>query len=194
MQEQKKYDLLWAQCPAYRECSPGELFAPLFLNYFKVKAGETLLDFGCGTGRAASAFLEKQLKVTLIDFSAHALDEQMRHLIALIPDQLQFVQADLATLPETLPAADWIYCCDVLEHIPEAQVDAVLKGMARCMKKGGYFSICLQEDQFGKAFDLVLHVTVRDKAWWLKKISSYFSIAQEASPVEGLYLNCCLSV
>ncbi len=87
--------------------------------------------------------------------------------------------------------ADWIYCCDVLEHIPESQIDLVLQGMAERMGKGGYLSICLKEDLFGTAsMGEPLHLTVKDKSWWKQKLSTYWQIQQEAVAFEGICLRC----
>ncbi len=194
LQERAKYDLIWSQYPSYRDCSPGEIFSAFFLRYFEaqIQAGQSLIDFGCGTGRASRPFLEKGLQVVLVDFSSYALDEQIGNLAALIPDQLLFVQACLWKLPKRLSSADWIYCCDVLEHIPEKRIDAVLKGMASRMKKGGYLSICLQEDLSGKQLGFPLHLTVRDRVWWLEKLSRYFSVLKEEPLLEALNLNCLI--
>ncbi len=192
LKEQAKYDLIWSQCPSYRDCSPGEMFASFFLKHFQVRAEQTIIDFGCGTGRACHAFLAHNLNIILVDFSPHALDEQIRHLMALCPDRLTFIQACLWQLPKSLRRADWIYCCDVLEHIPENRIDQVLQGMAHKMQKGGYLSICLQEDLAGKHFGFPLHLTVKDKEWWLAKLSHHFTIAKTSSVQEGLYLNVCI--
>lgn len=192
--EKAKYDLLWSKYPSYRDCSPGEIFAPLFLQFFKeeLRKGETLIDFGSGTGRSINPFISSGLNVIMVDFSPHALDEEIRHFIHLCPDRASFVEACLWDLPDSLKPSDWIYCCDVLEHIPEQQIEAVLRGMAARMKKGGYFTICLQEDLSGKQLSLSLHLTVKDKEWWKRKLSCHFTILKEEPILEGLYYHCVL--
>ncbi len=196
VKEKAKYDLIWSQYPSYRDCSPGEVFAPFFLRYFssELKPVQSIIDFGCGTGRAANAFIAQHLDVRLVDFSPHCLDEQISALVHLCPESLSFTEACLWKLPETLKAAEWIYCCDVLEHIPQRRINQVLKGMAERMKLGGYLSICLQEDLSGKQLGFPLHLTVKDRTWWLKKLSNYFTVLKEDPILEGINLNCLIGV
>jgi len=192
LNEKAKYDLVWRDYPSYRDCSLGEAFASFFFESFKgeIRAGQTLIDFGCGTARVAKDFLVKGLNVTLVDISPYSLDEEMRNLIHLFTNQICFVQACLWQLPASLKSAYWIYCCDVLEHISEEYIDPVLEAMAKRMRFGGYFSICLQEDLSGQKLNRPLHLTVREKPWWEKKLSKYFAIVGEDIIADGLYYNC----
>ena len=195
LKEKRKYELLFERLPEYRRDSPGEMFVDHFLECFKddLKAGDRLIDFGCGSGKVAKIFLMKNLDVTLVDFCSNCLDEDVSALTMLLSDQLRFVEACLWDLPKELTNVDWIYCCDVLEHIPESQIDAVLKGMAERTEKGGYLSICLKEELNGN--QLVgepLHLTVRDKAWWKEKVSTHWQIHKEVIVFEELYFNCCI--
>lgn len=192
LQEKKKYDIIWREYPKYRECSPGEDFVSFFFEGFQseLRPGQTLIDFGCGTARVANDFISKGLHVTLVDISRYSLDEQIRHLLKLFSHQLHFVQACLWQLPSSLKPGSWIYCCDVLEHLPESHIDTVLKEMEKRMKKGGYFSICLQEDLTGKKLGHSLHLTIKDKSWWEEKLQKFFTIAGEDFVAKDLYFNC----
>jgi len=194
LKEKAKYDLIWRDCNGYRDCSPGEMFARFFFEGFeeKIKAGQSIIDFGCGTARVAKSFLMKGLKTTLVDISVYSLDEEMRGALSLFSEQLRFVEGCLWSLPEDLEAAEWIYCCDVMEHIPTHLVDQVLEQVASRMKLGGYFSICLQEDLVGKKVGFPLHLTVKDQPWWEEKLSHHFTILGEDSVSDGLYFNCCV--
>ena len=192
--EKEKYDVIWRDYPGYRESSPGEVFAQFFFDGFKeeIRAGQTLIDFGCGTARVAKDFLSRGLNTTLVDISPYSLDQEVRNLLPLFANQISFVQACLWQLPETLKSAYWIYCCDVLEHIPEDHVDCVLEAMAKRMRFGGYFSICLKEDLAGKQIGVPLHLTVKDKGWWEEKISQHFKIRGEDVVADDIYFNCRL--
>jgi len=192
LREQAKYDVIWRELPSYRDCSPGEIFASYFFDGFKgkMRPGQTIIDFGCGTARVAKSFLAKGLNVTLVDISPYSLDEEVRNALKLFSQQIEFVQACLWQLPPSLKSAYWIYCCDVLEHIPEEKVDEVLAAIAERMRFGGYFSICLKEDLVGKEIGLPLHLTVKERGWWEERISKYFMIASEDVLSKGLYFNC----
>jgi len=191
--EQKaKYDVIWREYPNFKGSSPGEAFAPFFFDGFKgdVRAGQSLIHFGCGTARVAKEFLAKGLNVTLVDISPYSLDEQIRHLLTLFSTQVQFVQACLWQLPESLKSAYWIYCCDALEYLPEETIETVLKQMAKRMRFGGYFSIGLKANLSGKNPNQPLPLTMRNKGWWENKLLQYFTIISEDAIADELYFNC----
>lgn len=174
-----KYDLVWRDCPDVREA-----FAPFFLEGFgsHLRAGQTLIDFGCGAARVTKNFLAKGLNVTLVDISPYALDEEVRKMLILLSNQVHFVQACLWQLPKQLKSAYWIYCCNVLEHIPQDSLDSVLGQMSDRMRFGGYISICLKED-----------LAKRKKEWWQKKLAKYFSLIGEDLIAGEEYFNCRIS-
>lgn len=186
--------MIWRELPSYRDCSPGETFAPFFFDHFKgeITSGQTISDFGCGTGRVAKEFIARGLHVSLVDISPFCLDEEIRSLVHLFSDQIHFVQACLWQLPNSLAATDWVYMCDVLEHIPEEKVDDVLLSIASKMKRGGYFSICLKEDLAGQAIGQTLHLSVREKGWWEEKLSAHFTIRSVDAVADELYFNCAI--
>ncbi len=193
-QEKTKYEALWAHLPQYRELSPGFELAHRFLDFFQkeIKPGQTLIDFGCGTGRVTQEFLGKGLFLSLVDLSSNCLDEAVMLLTQLCPDQVRFYEACLWDLPKNLIPSHWIYCCDVLEHIPESQIDQVLQGMSARTRRGGYFSISLCDDKLGEAIGESLHLTVKTRAWWEEKISHYWRIAHSELLFNGVNLGLCL--
>ncbi|TFG49541.1 MAG: methyltransferase domain-containing protein, partial [Candidatus Brocadiia bacterium] len=121
--EKKKYDTVW-RIREYRTISPGELAVDNFLEW--AKPSGTLVDLGCGPGRA-SLRLSGNYKVTMLDISERCLDKPVRNSLN---DNLTFKQACLWNF--TLPQQDYGFCCDVMEHIPEEKVDEVLDCISAC--------------------------------------------------------------
>ncbi len=152
-------------------------FSKFFKN--KIEKGDSIIDFGCGTGRSATPLLKAGLKTHLVDFCEDCLDPDIFLQTVGSDPLVQFVQGCLWDLPTDLEAADWIISFDLLEHLPEEKVDASLKAMASRMKKGGLISLCMIEDEFGKDIGTSLHLTIKPSDWWRKKVSAHFSIAQE---------------
>lgn len=175
--EKQKYEKIWAHSK-YRDFSPGLEATALFIEHFKkkIKRGDSIIDFGCGTGSASSFFFFQGFSVQMVDIAANCLNANIENLIALSFGRLQFIKACLWSLPQRLSKADWIYCCDVLEHLPEEYIDVVLSQMAKRTQKGGFLQIYLQEDLFGTLINDKLHLTVRPMNWWLKKIGIYWEI------------------
>ena len=159
--ERVKYDAIW-QVPGYAENSPGDDLVAMFAELSGCKAGETLIDLGCGTGRAGARLARDHgLKVTLFDLTDAGLEGEARGL--------RFVEGCLwgSHLRLTRPTMgyDYGYCCDVLEHVPpEFTMLAVANIMAAC--RVVFFSIATVPDQFGAEIGEPLHLTVRPFVWW----------------------------
>jgi len=162
--EKEKYQLMW-EFDTYREHSPGEKVAELFLNLFEPHG--TIIDFGCGTGRAGIIFVENGLDTLLVDFASNCRDEEAQ----VIP----FVEWDL-TNPMPFQS-DYGYCTDVMEHIPPEDVEKVIKNILNSAGKV-FFQISTVQDEMGEAIDQPLHLTVMPHEWW-KEIFSEYSIEWE---------------
>lgn len=173
--ELEKYTRIW-EMSEYRLFSPGATLSRIFFSHFKneLKPFDRIIDFGCGTARIATQFLQKKLIVDLIDIAPNCLDEEIQNLMMFAP--IQFYQNTLWQLPESLEAADWIYSADVLEHIPENKVEKSLKEMAKKTKKGGMLQIFLEKEKFKTGIDCDLHLTVKPRQWWIEKIEKYWNI------------------
>lgn len=159
--ERDKYQRMWRH-DAYRNFSPGECLLEDILNKLQIKLNATVIDFGCGTGRAAQKLSERGYRILAIDFADNCLDRNIK---------VPFLAADLTDLPQV--TADYGICCDVMEHIPTRYVDDVLAGIARSVK-AAFFSIALCPDAFGAVIGEPLHLTVKPIEWWDEKLRQHF--------------------
>ena len=111
--------------PQYRIVSPGEDTAQAFVDCFNPAWDESVIDFGCGTGRGGKAIQDiAKVHVTLVDFADNCRDESTRGM--------PFVKADLSH--PILVSARYGYCSDVMEHIPPEQVDDVIVNIIDCVQ------------------------------------------------------------
>lgn len=159
-EEKDKYEKTWKHF-GYRIYSPGENAVPDFLER-NPKRG-TLIDFGCGLGRATKLLIEAGFAAKGVDIAANALGER-----------IPFTEACLWDKPFS---ADWAFCCDVLEHIPPEHVDKVLDNMKT---KNCYLQIHLKEDSFGKNVGEKLHLTIQPHEWWLEQVSKRWKIVDHS--------------
>ena len=168
-EERLKYEKAWS-LPKYRNQSPGERSVEDFLTFYE---GGSVVDIGCGTGRASLKIKEAGVpEVKMFDIAENCLDEN--------------VPKDTLVLgclwEDEIPSAAWGFCCDVMEHIPEEKVDAALDNIKR-NTKNAYIRIHLGHDVFGPTYlKQPLHLTVQPVSWWMDKITdrwdSVFHIAE----------------
>ena len=163
------YREMWTHS-SYRRDSPGELMALMFLKEAGPRKGSEIIDFGCGTGRASFMLaLFGGMKVMMLDFADNCLDPEVREALVTQKDMLSFRCADLVQgSPVTAPYG---YCTDVMEHIPEEDVPAVLTNIMSAAHHV-FFSIATVQDRLGQeTIGKDLHVTVRPVSWWMERLN-----------------------
>lgn len=155
--EQQKYERMWA-FREYRSVSPGEFAVPTFLSKIQHPQG-TVLDIGCGTGRAGIKLKAAGLAPTLIDFTENSRDYE-----AMV---LPFVQHDV-THPFPVSAM-YGFCADMMEHIPPEHIDGVLRNILHATMQT-FFQINTAPDLCGALINQPLHLTVQPGEWWRARI------------------------
>jgi len=165
LSEKDKYLEMWKH-DAYRKYAPGEALASKFVSWARPPKGSTVIDFGCGTGRGSILIsLLTGCKMIMLDFAENCLDEDMADAVKN-QELLEFHVHDLTELPEY--RAKYGYCTDVMEHIPEEDVEKVLRNITKSAEKV-FFNISLQHDSCGQLIGEELHVTVKPAGWWIQK-------------------------
>jgi len=157
--EQEKYKLMW-MFPAYRTVSPGASVASFYVHKFHPE-GE-IYDFGCGTGKASVVFKKFGLNPVLIDFADNCRDPEA--------GDLPFFEWDLT---DPIPGkTKHGFCTDVMEHIPEKDVDKVIQNIMNCAEKV-FFQISTEDDCCGSLIGATLHHTIKPHKWWYNKFQDY---------------------
>jgi hypothetical protein len=159
--EKDKYRQMWT-FDNYREVSPGESVASTFVDLSGIDAGQSVIDFGCGTGRGGKRIRDLTgASVMLVDFAENCLDQNI---------DLPFRLHDL-TQPLNLHS-EYGFCTDVLEHIPTDDVPKVLDTLfGSCMNV--FLQISLVDDVMGALINEPLHLTVKPYGWWVETLKKY---------------------
>lgn len=147
--ESDKYTAVWS-LPGYHEFSPGQLYAPVFHSL--VDGPQRVIDIGCGAGEGGKALRALGHDVTFLD-------------LVQVANEAPFIETAIWTWPNQVPAWQWGYCCDVMEHLPPEMVGLSLDRI-RSHCTNGFFSIGLLPDHFGQYVGETLHLTVRPFTWW----------------------------
>lgn len=170
-EEKVKYEAVW-NFAAYRTGNPGLKSAAKALDALKMMPGESLMEYGCGNGRAAVWFSDHGLAVTMVDIARNAPDPEVRA-------RLPFWEETLWNLPKRFPTADWAFCADVMEHLPPGKVGDALRGIRAHTRKGGFFQIAHFMSFFTGPNGEPLHLTVREPEWWEVRLSEHFNIVDQ---------------
>jgi SAM-dependent methyltransferase len=174
--EADTYAEMWG-VTQYDEVSPGEKYLPIFTDMAACQLAKlfppeeayrienltpsmfTVLDAGCGAGKGTLALQRDGYQVVGCDIT----DVGMRDSGRSFP----FVQACLwEDLSQKVDAPfDWVYCCDVLEHIPIPFTMLTVRWLLDVARHGAFFSISLVPDVFGVWVGQPLHQSVPTVTW-----------------------------
>src|SRR5687767_14310139 len=119
-QERATYDEMWA-LDSYNNYAPGEKFVDVFAALAPAPA--VVLDAGTGSGKGFTALVDKGYSVFGCDITKSGLPDHLKPLVietCLWHDlhPVAYLAAVARVLPHGQQRFDYVYCCDVLEHIP----------------------------------------------------------------------------
>lgn len=164
--ERETYDNVWA-VPAYSLHSPGEHYLPIFLDMAKTTMRISVLDAGCGSGKGALALKAAGFAhVHGCDLTAEGLIDEARGA---------FPFTEVCLWEDLRPAVgfyDFVYCCDVMEHIPTTFAMLVVSRLLEVAKRGVFFSISFQPDVMGAWVGKHLHQTLQSFVDWRDQLST----------------------
>lgn len=182
-QERETYEQMWG-VPVYSEYAPGEEYVEAFLEMSGAGRASSVLDAGCGTGKGAVALRSRGFEVTMCDLTGAAIVLEARRM------HLPFLEACLwQDLRKVVGFHDWVYCCDVLEHVPPPFVMLVTSRLLEVARKGVFLSIALHPDDYGAWVGKPLHQTVQSFSAWRDQLRELGTMRECRDLINtGLYL------
>jgi SAM-dependent methyltransferase len=162
LDERRRYSDLWA-LPDYAKYSPGERDVERFISTIEPRAGQSLIDLGCGSGIAGLKLgKDARLNVTWLDITDAGL-------FPAVP-RARFIQSALWDHWPREWDYHYGYCVDVMEHIPpECVMLCIDRILSAC--RVTWFSVCLRPDAKGALIGEQLHLTVRPFNWWKTRMA-----------------------
>jgi SAM-dependent methyltransferase len=189
--ERDTYSTLWGAQPAYAEMSPGERYLPIFQSLVGPMRPRRVLDAGTGSGKGALALAAAGFEVTCCDVTDDGLVEAARRF----PFYPLCLWHDLtSTLPgrgwARTVAFDYVYCTDVLEHLPTQFTMLAVQRLLAVTKIGLFLTVGLEPDHFGAWIGKPLHQTVQPFVWWRDSLGELATIlnARDLHHTAAFYL------
>jgi SAM-dependent methyltransferase len=152
---------------AYLERSPWtELRLAAVKDLLEPHAGDRIVDLGCAAGAVTHFLSELGCDVIGVDAEPRAIEKAH----SLFP-QLEFVLADVRTLPFDNASFDKAVAADLVEHLDDETFRAMLRELHRVLVPGGTFTLYTPNPRHVierlKARDLILaqnptHIGLRD--------------------------------
>ena len=158
MDEIKKYDTVFKDASySSLQASQGLRYVAKICADFKFKS---VLDVGCGPGWSVMEFLGRGYAAKGVEPCDYLFQHELR-----VPAGIGIVKkAPITAIPYPADSFDMVFCTDVLEHVPEADIHQAISELIRVSKKYIFASICSQE---AICFpELKLHCTVKPREWW----------------------------
>lgn len=152
--------------PAYRELHaagkfPGfsvERYVPQIAGLVRHTAAKSILDYGCGEGRQYT-------------------DRRWHDAWGIMPSLYDPAVLGFDVLP--LGKFDGVICSDVLEHVPEDELDGVLAELRGYAKLWCFISVCCRPAKPNKNLPgggQNAHVTIRRPEWWRQRLSERWGL------------------
>jgi 2-polyprenyl-3-methyl-5-hydroxy-6-metoxy-1,4-benzoquinol methylase len=134
------------------------------INEIKKNGYKSIIDISSGRG-----FLLDRIKNNFNDVKITSTDIKKFNNI-----DVEFVELDLLNIPTSirLEKYDLLSCLDVLEHFHESDIDSILRFISK-LSNNFCLSIANHSDNINGC---ELHLTQRNKDWWLSKIYGYFNV------------------
>jgi cyclopropane fatty-acyl-phospholipid synthase-like methyltransferase len=146
-------------------------------EFVRPRAGERVLDVGCGTG-ALCSYMPRGVEYVGVDVDARYVETARERYLG----RGEFVCADIADLPETdVGSFDVAIAFGVVHHLADEQVRTALAVVRALLRPGGRLLAsepCLT-DAAGRAERFLME---HDRGRFIRAVDDYVALAESAFP------------
>jgi ubiquinone/menaquinone biosynthesis C-methylase UbiE len=132
-----------------------------------------IVDAGCACGSILKGFKDSPVysKVLGVDLSEHMVKLGREHFGYT---DSELVAGSIANIPVKSQSVSLVHSAQVLEHIPDEFVDAILDEFARVLRPGGRAFLCLDALREGEIKEMYMgdptHVNIQPVLYWTEKL------------------------
>jgi ubiquinone/menaquinone biosynthesis C-methylase UbiE len=137
----KNYVHGYSEAEAGRLGDQASVLARFLHNDSRYPPGSTVLEVGCGIG-AQTKILAAQnpdVQFTSIDIDEQSLQKAVEEIERLCLNNVHFQRADIFHLPFLPNSFDHLFCCFVLEHLPDPSM--ALQSLRKVLRQGGSLTV-----------------------------------------------------
>lgn len=174
-QEDTKYSKLYES--GYPAGQPDSL---VDWAYPRTQRTERTIDLGCGRAGLASRFDD----YTGVDVSEYVVKANRVKYPSKIFYHGSLHELDFLNDDEFINA----FCADVMEHIPEENVDDVLSSIAGLNVERFFFGISTRPSKILDDNGNNLHLTIQDGLWWSERMAEFFLLEKIATYDDLVYI------
>lgn len=131
-----------------------------------------VVDAGCACGAILQGLKESGLKVFGADLNEYMVNLGKEHF-GYSDNEIK--ACSISGLPLDTESVDLIHSAQVFEHLPESEIDAILKELYRVTKQGGKWFICLDAIKAGETKEMYMgdptHILIMPTMYWSKKFA-----------------------
>lgn len=134
-----------------------------------------VVDAGCACGSILNGFRKTGLfaGVLGIDLSQHMIELGKRHFGY---SSVELVTGTISEIPLQSGSASLLHSAQVLEHIPDQQIDKILDEFNRVLRPGGRAFLCLDSIRRGETKEQYMgdptHVNIQPISYWTTKLQN----------------------
>lgn len=156
MTPEEKYNIAYKE-EEYQLPSIGGHCVDWVMRKMKFK---NVLDVGCGMGHAVLGFLKAGKQARGIESCDYLLETFLKPMV-----QMDIIEKGrMQQIPVKTEQFDLVMATDVLEHIPEEDIEQCLRELVRVSKK--YIFATVSTVPAIRCSELKLHETVKPLHWW----------------------------
>lgn len=135
------FERIYLHVYPHRDDAEAEAHVGVLLDLLGVRAGQRVLDVGCGAGRHARTLARRGIRVTGVDLSL-ALLEEARERSPGIPGAPTYIHADARELPFHAQFEGAISMFTSFGYFDDRSDDLrLMRGVARALLPGGRFVV-----------------------------------------------------
>ena len=159
-----------------------EEYAKMVTEACKTPREGFVVDAGCACGSILKGFQKLNMRVLGVDLNEYMIGHGRTHF-GFYANELHC--GSISDTPTLTESVDLVHTAQVLEHIPEEHMDAILQEFSRIIKKTGRVFICLDAIKDGETKEMYMgdptHLSIFPTDYWTKLFAKHgFAFDREA--------------